>query len=65
MKFIMTAMAGPQDHDNWFDGFEEGKEFEAASLDDAQVWINLQCAAAGTDSDPQYENMGPFAEETG
>lgn len=61
--FIMTADCMPRDAQNWFDGFNEGMEFEAESLELAQEWLDEQCAKAGTDSDAHFGEFGPMAIE--
>ena len=62
-KFKMTAVCNPSKSGSWFPGFSEGREFEAADHEAALDWISEQCAAAGTDEDPQYLENGPTAEE--
>ena len=61
MKFKMTAECNPRNHAQWFDGFQEGAKFEAENLEAAQDFLNAQCAAAGTDTDPNYDDHAPYA----
>lgn len=61
-NFKMTAECGPKNAGQWFPAFNEGSEFEAENQDVAQDWLNRQCTLAGTDSDPRYDDHGPYAE---
>lgn len=61
--FTMSAVCSPSKNEKWFPGFQEGLEFQADDLEQAQDWINAQCQANGTDEDPEYLDNGPIADE--
>lgn len=61
--FIMTAECEPKGSAKWFDGFQDGSEFEAADSEAAQDWLNEQCRISGTHEDYNYVEFGPAAKE--
>ena len=61
-EFRMTAETPPKNAEQWFPAFNEGSEFAAENKESAQDWLNRQCTLAGTDSDPRYDDHGPYAE---
>lgn len=61
--FIMTCECEPKNSGKWFDGFQDGAEFEAESLALAQEWLDEQCQSSGTDEDAHYAEFGPIAKE--